>query len=53
MSIKDDGKRIEFKLDAGKLLITVDSNDDGEPLLVVSLDLTEVPDEVLSLFKKG
>ena len=43
---------LEFKVDEGKFIISVDPNKDGQPVVFLSVDLTEVPDEIASLFKK-
>ena len=45
------GKLIDWDVDGGKLTITIDPNKDGEPVAGFFLDLSEVPDEILSAFK--
>lgn len=45
-------KAIDFKIEDGKLKIAVDPNQDGEPVLKVEVDLAELPDEVISAFRK-
>ena len=46
-------KALEFKIEAGMLIILVDPNKDGQNVLEVKIDLAEVPDEVLSALKKS
>jgi hypothetical protein len=50
--IMEEQKALSFKIEGGKFILSVDTNKDGQPLLTLALDLTEVPDEVLALFKK-
>ena len=45
-------KKVEFKVEDNKLKIMVDPNQDGEPLMTVIVDITEIPDEVLSAINK-
>lgn len=47
-----ENKMVDFKIEDGKFIISLDANKDGEPVLFLSLDLKEVPDEIVSLFKK-
>lgn len=42
--------KLEFK--EGKLFVMVDSNKDGEAVMSLEIDLSEVADEVVSFFKK-
>ena len=44
-------KAVKFEITDGKLIILVDPNKDGEVLMKLEVDLTEVPDEVISAFK--
>ena len=48
----DENKILSMELKDGKLVISVDSNKDGEPVLSVSVDILEVPDELMKLLKK-
>jgi len=48
----EENKVVDFKFEGRKLIITVDSNKDGEAVLSLSIDLSEVADEVLDAFKK-
>jgi len=50
--VSQDNKAVSIEIKEGKLLISVDSNKDGQALAVLSVDLLEVPDEVVNLFKK-
>lgn len=43
---------VEFKIENGMLIIEVDPNKDGQNVLVLHIDLAEIPDEVLSVLKK-
>lgn len=47
-----EGKVVDFIVEGSKFLIKVDPNQDGQALVKIELDLAEVPDELLSLFKK-
>ena len=45
-------KATEMKLEDGHLVILVDPNKNGKPVLKVILDIAEVPSEIAELFKK-
>ena len=45
-------KMLDFKIEDGKLHLSVDPNKDGQPVVTLVVDMAEVPDEVLSAFKK-
>lgn len=47
-----EAKKVEFSVVDGKFVIAVDPNADGKALLVVTLDIAQVPAEVAALFKK-
>ena len=53
VEVKEENKAVIFKIEEGKLIILVDPNKDGEAVLDLVLDLKEVPDEILSLFRKN
>jgi hypothetical protein len=40
---------VSFKFENSNLIVIVDSNKDGEPLLTLTVNLAEIPDEVLAL----
>lgn len=42
-------KAVEFKFEGSKLLIAIDPNKDGGPVLKLEIDLAEIPDEVMSV----
>jgi len=44
--------KVDYKFEGTKLLITVDGNNDGQPVLSILIDLAEIPDEVMSLLSK-
>lgn len=48
----EEKKALEIKLEGEYLMISVDPNKDGEKLMEIKMHLKEVPDEVLSIFKK-
>jgi hypothetical protein len=50
-----ENKAVDFTFDGSKLMIVVDPNKDGEPVLRLEIELAEIPDEVMSLLvaKKG
>ena len=50
--MEEEKKAVEFKVEGGKFYIKVDPNKDGQPVLELFIDIAEVPDEVISLFKK-
>lgn len=47
-----EGKVVDFKIEDGFLVLTVDPNKNGIVLLTLKLNLAEVPAEVLALFSK-
>lgn len=49
----EEKKALEIKLEGEYLMISVDPNKDGEKLMEIKMHLKEVPDEVLSIFKKS
>lgn len=51
-SIVEEKKAVSFKIVESKLLIEVDPNKNGVPVLKLELDLIEVPSEVVSVIKK-
>jgi hypothetical protein len=48
----DVAKAVDFKFVGSTLVVTIDSNKDGEALLTLNVNLAEIPDEVLSLLSK-
>ena len=48
--MSNENQAVSFKIDDGKLNLTVDPNKDGQPLVTLSIDLKEVPDEVVDAF---
>ena len=40
---------VSFKFEGSKLVISIDSNKDGEPVLSLTLNLAEIPEEILAL----
>jgi hypothetical protein len=48
----EEKKALDFKIDGGKFILSFDPNKDGQPVLSLSVDLVEVPDEVISLISK-
>ena len=40
---------VSFKFEGSNLIVVVDSNKDNEPLLTLTVNLAEIPDEILSL----
>lgn len=48
----EENKSVAFKIEGGKLLISVDLNKDGQTLVDIAVDLAEIPDEILQVFKK-
>ena len=51
MQAKDD-KVVSMEIIDGELIIAVDSNKDGQPVLKLTIDLLEVPEEILQAIKK-
>lgn len=45
-------KQFTLKFEEGKLIVTGDMNQDGQPSISLVVDLTEVADEVISHFRK-
>jgi hypothetical protein len=48
----DEKKMIDFKFEDGKMILSVDPNKDGEPVLFLMIDAAEVPDEIVSIISK-
>lgn len=44
-------KAVEVKFEGSKLLVQVDSNKDGQPVVKLEVELSEVPDEVFAAIK--
>jgi hypothetical protein len=44
-----EAKAVEMKFEGSKLVLALDPNKDGGPVLTLVLDLMEIPDEVMSL----
>lgn len=40
------------KVEDNKLKISVDTNEDGQPVVEISVNLSEIPDEVFAALKK-
>jgi hypothetical protein len=51
--MSDSNKAVSLEVADNKLVIKVDPNKDGEAVMLVSLDLAEVPDEVLDIISKA
>lgn len=49
--MSSEKKTVTLEIADGKLLIIVDANKDGQAVLSVSVDLSEVADEVISAIK--
>ena len=49
MSSKD--KKVTMEIKDGKLIILADLNKDGEAIVNITVDLSEVADEVIDLIK--
>ena len=43
-----ENKAVEMIFEGTKLQVTVDPNKDGVPVLTLTVDLMEIPDEVMS-----
>ena len=47
-----EAKKVDFKIEDNKLKISVDPNQDGEPVMSLVVDIAEVADEVIAAIKK-
>jgi hypothetical protein len=47
-----DNKTVSMTVDDGNLVIKVDPNKDGDAVIVLYINLLEVPDELVNAFKK-
>lgn len=47
-----DVKAIDFKVEGGFFVLTLDPNKNGTPILTLKLNLAEVPVEILDALKK-
>lgn len=43
---------VNYKFEGTNLLVSVDSNKDGQPVLSLTIDLAEIADEVFAALKK-
>lgn len=50
--MSEENKKLDFKFEGGKLLLSVDLNKDGDKLLELAVDLSEAADEIIEFFKK-
>ena len=52
--IMDIAGAFKFKFDGTKIIVELDPNKNGKPVLTLTgeIDLTEVPQEILDMFKK-
>ena len=41
-------KAVEFTFEGSKLLVIVDPNKDGQPVMKLEIEMAEIPDEILS-----
>lgn len=44
--------KVDYKFEGTKLVVTLDGDNDGAPVLSVTVDLAEIPSEVLALIAK-
>lgn len=44
--------KIDYRFEGTKLIVNLDGDQDGVALLSLTLDLTEIPSEVLALISK-
>jgi len=49
----EEKKAITFKVEDGKLKLSVDPNKDGQPMVELMVDIVEIPDEVVDLIAKS
>lgn len=49
MAVNSEGKAFEWLFEGSSLVIKIDPNKDGEPVAEIKLNLSEVPDEILSV----
>lgn len=42
-------KKVDFGFEGSKLVVTIDLNEDGQALMKLELELSEIPDEVMGL----
>ncbi len=44
----EEVKSVDYKFDGTKLIINVDPNKDGQSVITLTIEMAEIPDEVLS-----
>lgn len=44
--------KVDYRFEGTKLIVTIDGNNDSQPVLSLTLDLAEIPDEVMSIITK-
>lgn len=50
--VVEEKKAVSFKIVDSKLLVEVDPNKNGTPVIKLELDLVEVPSEIVAVIKK-
>jgi hypothetical protein len=44
----EDKKKVSYSFEGTKLIVKVDLNGDGEPVISLAIDIKEIPEEVLA-----
>ena len=53
--IMSETNAVDYKFNGTQLIVTVDPNKDGQPVVTLTIEMAEIPDEVLAAIasKKG
>ena len=46
-------KAVDFKFEGSTLIIALDFNKDGQPVVEVKIDMAEIPDEIWGMMNKN
>lgn len=50
---ENPNKKVDVKMDMTSLVVTVDTNQDGQPVMTLNLSMAEALGEAMAAFKKG
>lgn len=50
--VTKQSKDVDFKIENGKLIISVDTNNNGIPVVKLEVDIMEIPSEIMDALNK-
>ena len=48
-----ENKKVDFRFEGSTLIVAVDTNKDGQPVLELKFDMAEIPDEIWGMMNKN